>query len=66
MKNAIQWFDAPRMLVILIFVIVTSAAQPVVSAMAPPSAESLMSDAAVQTAKSSRQNRSGSLRRILV
>jgi len=39
------------MLAILIFVIVTSTAQQVVSAMAPPSAESLM-DAAVKTAKS--------------
>lgn len=51
MNNAIRWFDARRMLAILIFVIVTSTAQQVVSAMAPPSAESLM-DAAVKTAKS--------------
>jgi len=50
-NNAIRWFDARRMLAILIFVIVTSTAQQVVSAMAPPSAESLM-DAAVKTAKS--------------
>jgi len=50
-NNAIRWFDARRMLAILIFVIVTSNAQQVVSAMAPPSAESLM-DAAVKTAKS--------------
>ena len=51
MNNAIRWFDARRMLAILIFVIVTSTAQQVVSAMAPASAESLM-DAAVKTAKS--------------
>ena len=51
MNNTIRWFDARRMLAILIFVIVTSTAQQVVSAMAPPSAESLM-DAAVKTAKS--------------
>jgi len=50
-NNAIRWFDARRMLAILIFVIVTSTAQQVVSAMAPASAESLM-DAAVKTAKS--------------
>jgi len=50
-NNTIRWFDARRMLAILIFVIVTSTAQQVVSAMAPPSAESLM-DAAVKTAKS--------------
>jgi thioredoxin-related protein len=50
-KNAIRWFNAPRMLAILIFVIVTSSAKPAVSAMAPPSAESLV-DAAVKNAKS--------------
>jgi thioredoxin-related protein len=49
-KNAIRWIHAPRKLAILV-VIVACAAQLTVSAMAPPSAESLV-DAAVKTAKS--------------
>jgi thioredoxin-related protein len=50
-KNAIRWIDAARILAILAVIVVTCTAQLAISAMAPPSAESLV-DAAVKTAKS--------------